>query len=443
MSFRTISAILKGAWLIDQSWAETHYPLVSGIIEGKVQIDAMKPAKGEMSSPFMVMPDGKNISFFEEKVSMFGVTQDTSKTNSKSVPGTVAVIPVIGPIIKYDGSCGEAGSLTRSEWFKMAEADENVVAIIGYIDSPGGQVDGTASFADTIKSLSKPTIAIIDDGMMASAAMWIGSAFDEIYATQPTDSAGSIGVYCTFLDVTGFYEKNGIKVHTVYAPQSTEKNIEVKEAFKGKYSLMEEDLSFIAQTFINVIKTNRGDRLTSDIWNKGGMYYANEAIEIGLIDGIKGFEELVSYARSKADLSEKNTSTSRKSTNSTNMKFPKLAAFAKLAASDITPEMVAEVNTELAEAEIEGVTLVLDTEHQTLAEQAEQAASLQETVNARDGQITTLTAELSAANEKLNKPAGSTASPVADNDVIQDTDPDPGYNMTSVDKEKARMQAEW
>lgn len=449
MSFQTISAILRGKWLIDEQWVGSHLPLINGIIEGKVNLDAMKPAKGERAQPFMVLPDGKSIGFFEMKAGEWGSYADTSQINSKAKPGTVAVIPVIGPIMKYDGSCGEAGSVTRGEWFKMADADENVSAIIGYIDSPGGQVDGTASLADTIKGLKKPTIAIIDDGMMASAAMWIGSAFSEIYASQPTDSAGSIGVYTTLMDVSGWYEKQGVKLHTVYAPESSEKNIEYRNAMQGKYDMIKDDLSVIAQAFHETIKTNRGDKLTSDKWNKGGMYYADEATEIGLIDGIKSFEAVVTRARELADITVNGSGSSNQVNNqNTDMKFPKLEALRN--ASEVTPEVVASLNTELAEAEIEGVQLVSDAEQIALVEKAEKVEGLEASISEKDQEIATLKAEnakLSGENtelkEKVNKPAAEATTPVAEDDKIQGTGGEPAYHMTSVDKEKAELQASW
>lgn len=446
MSFKTISAILKSTWLIDQSWAEAHFPIISGIISGKFQLDAMKPSKGEMSAPFMVMPNGKSVSFFETTMSAeWGASLDTSRTNSKTQPGTVAVIPVIGPILKYDGSCGEAGSLTRSEWFKMANEDENVVAIIGYIDSPGGQVDGTATLADTIKSLSKPTFAVIDDGMMASAAMWIGSAFSQIFATQKTDSIGSIGVYCSFLDVSGWYEKQGVKVHTIYAPESTEKNLDFKEAMKGKYAMVEQDLSFLAQTFIDTIKVNRGDKLTSDKWNKGAMFYAEEAMEIGLIDGIKSFDEVVLLARNAAiiEAPTSNPTQSQKSNKNSDMKFPKIEALAKLPAAEVTQDMVNAAMTELAEAGIEGVSIVLESEQVTLATSAENADKLVEENKILQGACTELTSKVEALTALVNKPAEDAGAAGALDDNIPNSGGDPAYNVTSVDQEKARMADQW
>jgi ClpP class serine protease len=53
---------------------------------------------------------------------------------------------------------------------------------------------------------------MIDDGIAASAAMWIASAAShEIYTTQKTDMVGSIGVYTTVADWYGYFAKEGFE----------------------------------------------------------------------------------------------------------------------------------------------------------------------------------------------------------------------------------------
>ncbi len=83
----------------------------------------------------------------------------------------------------------------------MAASNPNIAAIVLQIDSPGGEVSGTQQLADVIKSVQKPVVAFVD-GMMASAALWIGSAADEIIASTPQDIIGSIGTMMSFGDMT-------------------------------------------------------------------------------------------------------------------------------------------------------------------------------------------------------------------------------------------------
>lgn len=208
---------------------------------------------------------------------------------------SVAVIDINGPIMKYGGDCGEPGAVHFERFIKEANASGRIVGILLNIDSPGGMVDGTQSVVNAIKNSQKPVVSIVSDGMMASAAVWIGSAANEVYASMKTDTIGSIGVYSTIYDFKGWFEQNGIKIHEIYAPQSKDKNRDYKEALKGNYSLIQAELKLIADEFISSVKENRNGKISFENENPftGKMYPADQAKAIGLIDGIISFDEAV------------------------------------------------------------------------------------------------------------------------------------------------------
>lgn len=290
MSFSTLSAILRGKWLLERQWAESQLPLVLNLLQGK----AAAPRTGnELSEkPFAIDPQTM------QRFEMFVNTGYGLKANPNIPEGAVAIMPVSGPIMKYNGECGEAGSIQRITWLMDVERRTNISSVVLMIDSPGGQVDGTQSFANAIKSFSKPIIGFVDDGMAASAAMWLLSATDEAYTSLESDQVGSIGVYTSILDYKGFLEMNGLKLHEIYAPQSTEKNKNYRDALSGNYETLLADLKLTAETFISSVKTNRrgkADNSVSD-WSTGKMYYAKEAQRAGLIDGIKNFEQVITKA---------------------------------------------------------------------------------------------------------------------------------------------------
>lgn len=291
MSFRTVSAILRGRWLIDKHWAESQLPLVLSLLNGTfTQVD--RTGNQMVEQPFAIDP--KTMQRSDLHIYVMG-----RKVANPNIPeGSVAIIPVSGPILKYNGDCGEPGSIERISWLLDAERRQNISAAVMMIDSPGGQVDGTQSFANAIKSFSKPILGFVDDGMAASAAMWLLSAADEAYTSLQSDQVGSIGVYTSILDFKGWLEMNGLKMHEIYAPQSSDKNKDYREAIGGNYDLVLEDLKITAANFINEVKMNRGDKAASNqsAWDSGKMFYSNEAQKIGLIDGVRSFEQVISKA---------------------------------------------------------------------------------------------------------------------------------------------------
>lgn len=291
MSFKTLSAILRGRWLLDKQWAETQLPLVLNILNGTNA--AVERSGNNMTElPFAIDPATM------QRHSLYVGTWSGVKPNPNIPEGSIAIFPVSGPIMKYNGECGEPGSIQRVSWLLDIERRQNVSAAILLIDSPGGQVDGTQSFVNAVKSFSKPILGLVDDGMAASAAMWLLSATDEAYASLESDQVGSIGVYTSILDYKGYLEKNGLKMHEIYAPQSTEKNKDYREAVAGNYELVIADLKITADTFIASVKSNRRGLADASVdqWSTGRMFYAKEAQKIGLIDGVKSFEHVVKKA---------------------------------------------------------------------------------------------------------------------------------------------------
>ncbi|MCL2597375.1 MAG: S49 family peptidase [Paludibacter sp.] len=148
--------------------------------------------------------------------------------------------------------------------------------------------------ADTIGERTKPVIAFIDD-FAASAAYGIASACDHIVANNNMAWVGSIGCYTTFVDYSKYWEKEGIRVEDIYADQSTEKNSEYREALKGNFEPMRKITSHFAEDFISRVENSRGEKLTAkrDVWATGKMFFAPQALKIGLIDEINSFENLI------------------------------------------------------------------------------------------------------------------------------------------------------
>lgn len=304
-SFETISAILRGNWLIDAAYAESMMPFVhsilnknGGVSAGPASKDAVESFKNDEWKRF---PQAGNI-----EAGVFVASR--WKSFNEAPADSVAVVNISGPIMKSGGGCGEPGAVHYTSWIKMANQSPNIKGILLQIDSPGGMVNGTQTLVDAIKASKKPIVAFIDDGTMASAATWIGTSALEVYASQKTDTIGSIGVYRTIYDYSGWLEKNGIKVHEIYAPQSTEKNKDYYEALKGKYEMAKEELALIADKFIESVKANREGKLDLSVADpfKGAMFDADKAIKMGLIDGYATIEEAVARVYELANKKEGN-----------------------------------------------------------------------------------------------------------------------------------------
>ncbi len=291
---KTISSIYKGAWLIDKSWVDAHSPLILKTIKGEVAEWGMPEEKLYHDENLEVpAPQKVHLAVAEYDGEVYKARPYHAA--DKFPYNSIVMIDITGPILKYGDMCSY-GSIDHIDCINKFANAKNISGIILNIDSPGGQAAGTASLADSIRKAitQKPVIGIVQDGIAASAAMWVAAACQELYVSEDTDEVGSIGAYTTMYDLRGWFEAQGVKVHEVYAPQSVDKNRDYRDALEGNYQLVENDLKFLVEDFIGDVKAFRGQRLKGkENPFTGKMYKADEAVKIGLIDGKKNLEQVV------------------------------------------------------------------------------------------------------------------------------------------------------
>lgn len=299
---KIIASLIKSTWLIDTNYANAQLPFITELLSGIKNINENSDKLNVGTLPFLV--DANN--FITLNASATDLLLKSDSASPLSNKNNIAVIPINGAIMK-DDNCGDAGSMTRAMQVKNLAANPNVAAIIFLIDSPGGMVDGTQTFADAIIDAKqhKPVIGLVQDGQAASGAFWLASQCSEVYVTHETCAVGSIGVFVRLVDSSKAMEAKGYVVHEIYADGSTDKNKVVNDALNNEYaSIKEKVLNPIRDTFETAVKNGRGSKLNISKNNPftGGMYSASEAIQIGLIDGIMSFEQVIARASQLANI---------------------------------------------------------------------------------------------------------------------------------------------
>lgn len=280
------SALARGVFAMDPAKAEYYMPMVLNVLEGGVVAD--QPGRNVEGSMKPRAVNAANGDVYEVYTSD-GWGGMVYRGFKDAPQGSVAVIPVTDAIMKYD-YCGAYGTKSLSMFIKDAEAAKGVVGILLDMDTPGGEVYGTKNMSDVVGQCSKPVVAHISDGYCASAGMYIACRASKILMQQPTDKVGSIGVYTTLIDAKGAYEKLGYKVKTIYSPTSPKKNSAYKEAMDNDNVIpMQEDLAYLDKVFMQTVREGRGAKL-NEVALEGGMFYTDEAIEMGLCDGYASFE---------------------------------------------------------------------------------------------------------------------------------------------------------
>jgi protease-4 len=177
----------------------------------------------------------------------------------------------------------------------MVEANDKINAVLLAVNSPGGMVSQTDLLAETIRSMTKPTVAAIS-GMAASAAMWIISAATYRVATSPMDLIGSVGTKVSIQDYSALLEKIGIKVSDFYATKATRKDEEMR-AIKagGDLAPITAFVDFVNEIFHQAIQDNLGIAAGSEVFT-GATFFAEKARDLGLINEINSRDYALNQA---------------------------------------------------------------------------------------------------------------------------------------------------
>ena len=204
----------------------------------------------------------------------------------------VAVLPLHGVVGKrmnlFTEISGGTSTQLLAKDFQAALEDPQVHSIVLDVDSPGGDVDGTLEMARLVREARgrKPILAL-GDGLMASAAYWIGSAADRVFITGETTQVGSIGVVATHIDISRAREMRGVKFTEITAgrfKRITSENAPLSE--EGRDTIQDE-VDYIYSVFVNDVAKHRGRDVDTVLNNMadGRIFLGNQAIEAGLVDG--------------------------------------------------------------------------------------------------------------------------------------------------------------
>lgn len=171
--------------------------------------------------------------------------------------------------------------------------DPRISHILLDVDSGGGSVTGVQETAELIAQANreKPVYAICE-GMMASAAYWMGSQARAIIASK-SSKVGSIGVYLPVLDSSEMYKSQGIHVELIKNKEATYKGA----GFDGT-SLTEEqreNLQDMVQTIYEEFSTSvkmARPQIKKEAM-QGQVFLGSRAKGMGLVDLVGNYEDAI------------------------------------------------------------------------------------------------------------------------------------------------------
>jgi len=215
----------------------------------------------------------------------------------------IAVIPIQGPISKrrtfFSYFFGGTPLNILTEIFKEALNNNTVQGILLDIDSPGGTVAGTEAFGDLIyNSRGQKPIVAFGNGMLASAAYWIGSGADQVIVER-TAQVGSIGIVMVHYDWSKEDAMMGLKRTVLTAGKYKGLGNDAEPLSDLARKTFQAELDYIYTLFVDTVARNRGvgvETVLEDMAD-GRIFIGQQAVDAGLADSTGSFDTAIDAAR--------------------------------------------------------------------------------------------------------------------------------------------------
>jgi protease-4 len=210
----------------------------------------------------------------------------------------IAVVVASGEILDGYHPPGTVGGDSTSELLRDARFDDDVKAVVLRIDSPGGSVFASEQIYREVMALrdaGKPVVASMSS-VAASGGYYIAAGADEIIA-NPGTITGSIGIFAVVPTFQRTLEKLGVHVDGIGTTN-----------LSGQFRL-DRTLSADAKSVLQLV-TERGyheflERVATgrkrttqqiDAIARGRVWSGEDALKIGLVDQLGGFDDAVKAA---------------------------------------------------------------------------------------------------------------------------------------------------
>jgi protease-4 len=240
--------------------------------------------------------------FFKLMQAMMGVDSSSGDRRGKKI----AVVYAIGPIMtgksESDLFGGQImGSTTIVEALRKANDDEQVVAIVLRIDSPGGSALASDLIWHETQMIKKPIVASMGD-VAGSGGYYIAMGADRIVAT-PGTITGSIGVVGGKLAMRGLFNKIGITTETIERGKNSGLFASSGKFTDSQRAVVKNMMEDIYDQFTTKAAAGRNMPLDQLRELAGGrVYTGRQAKDNGLIDQLGTLEDAVAAAKQLAGL---------------------------------------------------------------------------------------------------------------------------------------------
>ena len=245
----------------------------------------------------------KNLSSIMDQ--LYG-SDDLALADMPTTGDYIAVVPIEGIIQASDESGGLQASVGGYNHKMLMNYVDRLIdsgnnkGIILRLDTPGGAVyqadELYLKLMEYKEETGRPIWAYMES-QCCSGGVYLASSADEQYANRNT-TTGSIGVIISSYDLSGLYEKLGVKEANIVSAKNKDMGSYGKPMTAEQKAIYQSVVDEAYEQFVGIVA--KGRNMSVDEVKKladGRIYTANQALDNGLIDGIKTEDEFDDYVR--------------------------------------------------------------------------------------------------------------------------------------------------
>jgi len=186
---------------------------------------------------------------------------------------------------------------------KKLAKNQQVAAVILFINSPGGTTSGGEALFEAIRDLARAKPVVAQFGTIATSAAYIaGLASDQIVARGNTIT-GSVGVIFQWMEVSQLLDKLGVKMNEIKSGPLKANPSPFQPLDEAGKTVAEEMVAESKRWFVGLVAARRGvDTAAIAGLEQGRVFSGREALLNKLVDRIGGEAEAIKYLEEKRNL---------------------------------------------------------------------------------------------------------------------------------------------
>ncbi|HEY9722934.1 MAG TPA: signal peptide peptidase SppA, partial [Oscillatoriaceae cyanobacterium] len=227
-------------------------------------------------------------------------------------PEKIAVVSIDGTISRgesganlMDGQTVGSGTITNA--LRDIRHDDDVKAVVVYVNSPGGDSlasDEIGRELDLLRLANKPVIICMGD-LAASGGYWVSANGTRIYA-EPSTITGSIGVFAGQFAYGGLLNKLGITTQTIKRGPHADMDSGFRPLTPEEVDMLRDQARYTYAQFLQ--RVSKGRRMATDRVDaiaQGHVWAGSKALDLGLVDRMGNLETAIGAARKMSNLDPK------------------------------------------------------------------------------------------------------------------------------------------